>query len=85
MQRVFKYVRSQDQFAIPVKLTYKGHRQFTTLMGGCCTIMMLLIICSMFAYSSMMHLKLPKFEQSASNSYLSYNNNELNYNMATKE
>ena len=85
MERVFRYVRSQDKFAIPVKLTYKGQRQFTTLLGGCCTILMLLIICSMFGYNSWTHLKEPKFEQSTTNSYLSYNNNEITYNMTTKE
>ena len=46
---------------------------------------MLVIICGTFVYNAMMHLSVPKFEQNDSNSYLSYDNNEVIYNMTTKE
>ena len=83
MERVYKYVRSQDKFAIDFKLTYKGQRQFTTLMGGVCSIIMFLTILSMFLINFITLLRDPKFEQSASNSYLTYNHNEMIYNMTT--
>ena len=37
-------VKGVDFFAIPVQLTYKNQRKFNTVVGGCCTLTIILAI-----------------------------------------
>ena len=36
--KISKAVKSQDMFAVPVQLTYRGERAFNTRCGGCISI-----------------------------------------------
>ena len=45
----FDFVKQQDLFAIPVQLTYKGERAFTSFCGGCVSILFALIAAAIFA------------------------------------
>lgn len=42
MQRILNKVRKADIFAVPVRLTYKGEKSFNTIVGGCCSILLIL-------------------------------------------
>ena len=37
-------IKGADFFAIPVQLTYKSSRKFNTVVGGCCTLLIILAI-----------------------------------------
>ena len=41
-------IKSQDLFAVPVQLTYKGERAFNTFCGGCISVILIPIL---IAYS----------------------------------
>ena len=43
-------IRDQDVFAIPVLMTYKGRTAFTTVLGGCMTILLVLFLLMYFIY-----------------------------------
>ena len=67
----FDFVKRQDLFAVPVQLTYKGERGFTTFCGGCCSIMFVLIVMSLFAaYSHNFIIEPPHFTPSGRVNYI---------------
>ena len=46
---IAKCTRRQDLFAIPVQLTYKGHKAFNTMVGGCFSIFLILVFLTIIA------------------------------------
>ena len=68
----FELVKRQDLFAIPVQLTYKGERGFSSFLGGCCSIIFVLTVMALFGYYSHSFYKNPHFTSSASVSYITY-------------
>ena len=49
MQQIYKAVSKLDLFALPVSLTYKGQRSFTTFGGG---LLSILVVVAFLAYQS---------------------------------
>ena len=49
MKNINKAVRGLDFFAVPVSLTYKGKKKFSTMVGGICS---LVLILGFVAYSA---------------------------------
>ena len=43
MPSVINSIRGLDFFAVPVQLTYKGQKSFNTLLGGCCSLLIILV------------------------------------------
>ena len=42
MQSILQAVRALDLFAVPVSLTYKGQKAFNTILGGCCSLLLII-------------------------------------------
>ena len=86
MQSALNLVRELDMFAMPVSLTYKGKRQFSTLLGGFCSLFLILVF---MAYSAVTMHKLivdPVFQMNNSmRQFLDSANNTEFYNITTKE
>ena len=59
-----------DLFAVPVSLTYKGERQFTTLLGGFFSLVIILSFLVFTAVSLHTHIVFPVFMQG--NSVMTY-------------
>ena len=78
-----EFVRGKDLFAVPVQLNYKGQRKFNTLLGGCCSIFLLVGILVAFSFNLYYHIDEPEFIKSSTNSYLSYDNNTMPFEMST--
>ena len=68
----FDFVKRQDLFAVPVQLTYKGERGFSTFCGGCVSIMFVLTVMALFGYYSHEFYMNPQFGTSASVNYITY-------------
>ena len=64
MQRFAELIKSQDIFGAPVLLNYRGKESFNTLVGGCCTIFVAVILASGFAFQLMQTFNHPKFVSS---------------------
>ena len=79
----FDFVKRQDLFAIPVQLTYKGERAFSSFTGGCCSILFVLIAVAIFAHNSHSFYKNPEFGTSASVSYTTYSDDTPPSNLPT--
>ena len=47
--KIIQAVKSKDLFAVPVQLTYKGERAFSTLCGGGLSILLILGLTAYFA------------------------------------
>ena len=45
-------IKKSDLFCVPVQLTYRGEREFKTITGGCCSILFLLAVVTIFAVYS---------------------------------
>ena len=84
MQKLKQFVRDNDVFAIPVRMSYKGNRQFNTILGGICTILFGLAVGSVFLINLHAHLNSPVYDLNTNAAYLSYNDNHQFYNMSTQ-
>ena len=42
MQKILGSLRKIDLFAVPISLTYKGEKKFSTRIGGCLSLILLL-------------------------------------------
>ena len=80
---VTELIKRQDLFAIPVQLNYKGRHSFTTLIGGCCSILLVLLSIALFIYSSIDFFNDPSFSSNASVSYITYSEETEPYTMQT--
>ena len=69
---IFEFVKGQDLFAVPVQLTYKGERGFSTFCGGCVSIIFVLTVIVLFGYYSHEFYMNPQFGTSASVNYIKY-------------
>ena len=77
------FLKRQDRFGVPVQLTYKGERFFTTAVGGCCSIMFVLTAIALFTVNAISFYRNPQFSQSESVSYISYNDGHEPYYLPT--
>ena len=41
MKKISSALKSQDLFAVPVSLTYRGETHFTSVYGGCLSLIMI--------------------------------------------
>ena len=64
MQSCAELIRSQDIFGSPVLLNYRGKESFGTILGGCCTIFIAIILSSSFAVQLITTYRTPRFEAS---------------------
>ena len=80
----FDFVKRQDLFAIPVQMTYKGERGFSSFIGGCCSIVFVLIVMALFGVYTHDFYMNPQFSSSASVSYITYDENTLPYYLPAK-
>ena len=55
-------VKGVDFFAIPVQLTYKNQRNFNTVVGGFCTLMIILGILVTFPILLLQDMTSPSFK-----------------------
>jgi len=46
--KLSRAVKSQDLFGVPVQLTYRGARSFSSVIGGCLSILMVLVFAVAF-------------------------------------
>ena len=63
LSKIASYIKEKDIFAIPVQLTYKGQRKFNTMVGGCCTILLFLMIVISFPILTLYNFFSPSIEQ----------------------
>ena len=78
------FVKRQDLFAVPVQLTYKGERGFSSCIGGCCSIIFVLTAVALFAYYSLQFHRDPQFSTSESVSYITYSTHNDVYSLEAK-
>ena len=50
-KKLAKAIKSQDLFAIPVQLTYRGEKGFNTFCGGCISVLLIAGLSTYFALS----------------------------------
>ena len=70
-------IRDRDLFAIPVQLTYKGQSGFNTLLGGSCSILMILTLLTVCVFELYELALNPQFTSSASSFYKTYNDDNV--------
>ena len=56
-------IRSQDLFAVPVSLTYRGETAFNTFCGGCISILLILSLMGYFAVELHREYVHPEYQQ----------------------
>ena len=79
-------MRSLDLFAVPVSLTYKGQRQFTTLLGGFFSLLIILSFLVFTAVSLHTHIVSPDFLQGNSvMTYFAYEDNTKTFNISRSD
>ena len=61
--KITQAVKSQDLFAVPVQLTYRGERAFSTLCGGGISIILILGLTAYFAIGMRKELQKPEYLQ----------------------
>ena len=73
MTSLLEAIKQRDFFAIPVQLTYKGQRKFNTLLGGCCSIILVIGILVSLPLLIVYELNNPEVRMTAPkyNTYLS--------------
>lgn len=72
-------------FAQNVYFTYKGKKAFTTMLGGCCSIVLVLAFLSFFI-SDAYHLSTsPEYTSSTSTTFARYSSNTEPFFMDTTE
>ena len=76
-------IRSSDFFAIPVQLTYKGDREFNTLLGGFCSLFLLVVVASGLAYNVHSYWDRPRYLQSEQKEYINFHDNHYHFNMSS--
>lgn len=82
---VLNFVRDVDYFAVPVNLTYKGKRKFGTLLGGCCTLVIVLGLVTYALYTLQSLVLHPILRSSSEKIYFSWFDNDQAFNITTKE
>ena len=78
-----EFLKSKDLFGVPVQLTYKGERGFTSAVGGCCSIMLVLIAMLLFVTYSLDFYQNPQFSTSETVSYIDFTNGQEAYYLPT--
>ena len=79
MSRLLNLIRDFDLFAVPVSLTYKGKKRFNTLLGGLCS---LLLLISFLTYSALTFHHLiahPVLKSNSENIFFSLTGNTESY------
>ena len=79
MSRLLNLIRDFDLFAVPVSLTYKGKKRINTLLGGLCS---LLLLISFLTYSALTlhHLIVhPVLKSNSENIFFSLTGNTESY------
>ena len=78
-----EFLKSQDLFGTPVQLTYKGERGFKSAVGGCCSIMLVLIAIALFTIYSLDFYHNPHFSSSETVKYIDFTNEQEPYVLPT--
>lgn len=76
-------MRSLDFFAVPVSLTYKGQKSFKTFVGGCISLLLLIVCVTHATISLYVYITDPKLSNSSETIYFSQAENNETYNIAT--
>ena len=78
-----KFLKRQDLFSVPVQLTYKGERGFTSAVGGFCSIIFVLTAIALFTVYSLAFYRNVQFSSSASVNYIGYSDESEPYVLPT--
>ena len=54
-------VRQHDLFGVPVQLTYKGEQKFSTAIGGCISLLMIISLTMYFIFELQGEFKDPSY------------------------
>ena len=81
---VINFVKRQDLFGVPVQLTYRGERAFTSFIGGFCSIMFVLSVISTFVVYSRRFFDNPQFSSNASVNFITYGDDQEVYSFPTE-
>ena len=66
------FLKRQDLFGVPVQLTYKGERGFTSAVGGCCSLVFVMTAVALFVVYSLDFYHNPQFSSNESVNYITY-------------
>ena len=78
-----KFLRELDFFAVPVSLTYKGQRQFGTSVGGCFSLLLIILFTAYSVYTAHEMIVNPILKNSSEKLYFSYVDNTEAYEINT--
>ena len=76
MQSILQAVRMLDLFAVPVSLTYKGQKAFNTILGGFCSLLLIIGFGTFITLDLHKVLTNPDFSETSTSLYASYQNSE---------
>ena len=81
---MLNFVRDMDLFAVQVSLTYKGMKQFNTLLGGCCSLLLILVLATYSAVTLHDLIAHPVLKNYSQHEFFSFASNTDMYNITTK-
>ena len=84
MANILNAVRNLDLFAVPVSLTYKGRSKFSTLLGGCFSLIIILVFLVYAVWLLQDLIFNPILKSNAELIYFSNSDNTEAYNITTR-
>ena len=76
-------VRDLDLFAVPVSLTYKGKKRFSTLFGGCFSLVLILVFATYAALTLHKMIVNPTLKNNSTKMFFSLVDNPETYKIMT--
>ena len=80
---LIEFLKRQDLFGVPVQLTYRGESAFSSPVGGCCSIMLVLITMALFGVYSHDFYHNPEYSTSATVKYIDFMDWSEHYELPT--
>ena len=78
-----EFLRDLDLFAVPVNLKYKGKSKFGTSVGGCLSLLLILLFTVYSGYTLHEMIVKPALQNNSVQLYFSYSDNTDVYNITT--
>lgn len=61
MGKISDFLSRVDLFGVPVTLNYRGKEKFTTMCGGCVSLILFVVFMGIFTYDMVTELNNPNF------------------------
>lgn len=83
--RMSELIRSRDQLGVPVSLNMNGSHLHQTFVGGCCSVIVIVMICSLFISSMLQVFVNFNYSLMAEDSYMRMNDGHGAFEISTDD